>query len=245
MANRRFSEKELRALMVERDKEHYTDGGDVRDAILGANDGFVSILGLVSGVAGGSNSSGLVVLAGAAGAFAAAVSMALGNYISVKSQIEVYRAEVEKERYEMEHYPQVEELEIRDIYRERGLRGKALDDVVRAIVADKNVWLNVMLVEELGFKKGKQGDPMRSALITGGAFTVAAVFPILPYVLLPIQSAITFSLVLTLAGVFIMGALKSKLTKLNWLESGLEMVVIAGVAAGVSYFVGQWLGVHI
>lgn len=239
------SEAELRAIMREREKVHYTDGGDVRDAILGANDGFVSILGLVSGVAGGTNDSAIVLLAGAAGAFAAAVSMALGNYISVKSQIEVYEAEIEKEKYEMAHYPEVERLEIKDIYRKYGLKGRALSEVVKAVTSNKKTWLEVMLVEELGFKPGEQGNPVRSALITGSAFVAASVFPVLPYAFLPVSSALPVSVAATLLGVFAAGALKSKLTKNSWLRSGLEMVVIASVAAGLSFLAGQWLGINL
>lgn len=213
--------------------------GGIRDVILGANDGFVSILGLVTGVATGTSESGIVVLAGVVGAVAAAISMALGNYISVKSQIEVYTAQIEQEKKEMKEMPDVERLEVREIYQQKGFRGKQLDAIVKHLTKDKKRWLNVMLQEELGIRPNDLGHPVQSGVVTGVAFSAAAAFPILPYVFLPVGAALWTSVAATLLAVFATGAIKSNLTKRSWWISGLEMALIAGIAAAIGFFAGE------
>lgn len=227
-------------------EDHSAFGGrSIRDVILGANDGFVSILGLVSGVAGGTANNSLVVLAGVAGAIAAAISMALGNYISIKSQIEVYKAEIERERREIEEMPAAEKQEVREMYAKKGFRGKELELVVKRLTTDKKVWLKVMMEEELGLREGDLGRPKLSAALTGGAFIVASVFPIVPYVFFPVQQALLHSVALTMLAVFVVGAAKTFFTKRPWLRSGLEMAVIAALSSAIAYVVGQAIGVTI
>lgn len=224
-----------------RQNSHEPDLGrtGLRDIILGTNDGFVSILGLVTGVAGGAADAGIVVLAGVVGAVAAAMSMALGNYISVKSQIEVFKAQIEDEKRALRRAPAVERRHIRAIYHKKGFRGKQLDGIVRHLTSDKTRWLNVMLQEELGIHPHSLGHPVKSGVMTGVAFAVAAAFPILPYAFLPVPEALGVSVAFTLLAVFTTGAFKSLFTKRPWLVSGLEMMLIAGIAAALGFLAGD------
>lgn len=224
---------------------HVPEGRWMRDVILGANDGFVSILGLVSGVAAATNDSKAVVLAGVAGAIAAAISMALGNYISVKSQMEVYNAEIEREKKEIKELPQVERQEIRELYAKKGFRGSELEMVVKRITSDKKVWLQVMMEEELGLKQENLGAPVKSAALTGIAFAIASVFPIASFVFLPAEKALLPSVASTLIALFAVGAAKTIFTKRSALKSGTEMVAVGAAASAVTYLIGSALGVAI
>lgn len=226
-------------------EHHAEEGRWMRDVILGANDGFVSILGLVSGVAAATHDSKAVVLAGVAGAIAAAISMALGNYISIKSQMEVYNAEIEREKREIRELPEVEEQEIRELYAKKGFRGRELEMVVNRITSDEKVWLQVMMEEELGLKQESMGAPVKSAAFTGVAFAIAAAFPIAPFLLMPAEKALLLSVVFTLIALFAVGAAKTFFTKSSALKSGIEMVAVGAAASAVTYVIGSALGVEI
>ncbi|MBI2445014.1 VIT1/CCC1 transporter family protein [Candidatus Micrarchaeota archaeon] len=229
--------------MVDHPEDHDPWGGKaLRDVVLGANDGFVSILGLVSGVAGGTSDGRFVVLAGVAGALAATMSMALGNYVSVKSQVEVAKAQIAREKRELEDMPDIERDEVRRIYYKKGFRGKQLDAVVRKLTADKDRWLRVMLEEEVGIRPDDLGNPVRSAILTGGAFALAACFPILPFVFVPVNNALPLSVILTFVAVFCVGAAKTVFTRRSWLHSGAEMVAIAAASSGLAYVAGNAIG---
>ncbi len=229
--------------MVDHPEDHDPWGGKaLRDVVLGANDGFVSILGLVSGVAGGTSDGRFVVLAGVAGALAATSSMALGNYISVKSQVEVAKAQIERETRELEEMPDIERDEVRRIYYKKGFRGRQLDAVVRKLTSDKERWLRVMLEEEVGIRPDDLGNPVRSAMLTGGAFAIAAIFPIAPFVFFVVNEALPVSVACTFAAVFALGAAKTIFTNRPWLKSGLEMVLIAAASSALAFLAGRMLG---
>lgn len=229
--------------VVDHPEDHDPIGGrSLRDVILGANDGFVSILGLVTGVAGGTSNASTVVLAGVAGAIAAALSMGLGNYISVKSQREVFRAKREREIREIETIPEIERAEVRRIYARKGFKGKELDLVVRRLTADKALWLDVMMKEELNIHEEDFQNPWLNAFLTGFAFALASVFPILPYLLFPLNTAVSYSVILTLSAVFCVGAAKTVFTNRSPLTSGAEMALIAAFSAGLAFLVGNLIG---
>ncbi len=228
--------------MVDHPEDHDPWGGKaLRDVVLGANDGFVSILGLVSGVAGGSSDGRFVVLAGVAGALAATMSMALGNYVSVKSQVEVHTAQIAREKRELEEMPDIERDEVRRIYYKKGFRGRQLDAIVRKLTSDKRLWLRVMLEEEVGIRPDDLGNPVRSAMLTGGAFALASLFPIAPFAFLPVTQALPVAVGLTFAAVFALGAAKTTFTHRHWFKSGLELVLIAAASSSLAYLVGNVL----
>lgn len=229
--------------MVDHPEDHDPWGGKaLRDVILGANDGFVSILGLVSGVAGGTSDGRFVVLAGVAGALAATISMALGNYVSVKSQVEVHKAQIAREKRELEEMPDIERDEVRRIYYKKGFRGKQLEAVVRKLTSDKERWLRVMLEEEVGIRPDDLGNPVRSAALTGGAFALASLFPIVPFAFMPVAQALPVAVGLTIAAVFAVGVAKTAFTHRFWLKSGLEMVLIAAASSALAFVAGNAIG---
>ncbi len=213
--------------------------GFMRSVILGVNDGLVSILALVAGVTGGTPENAIIILAGIAGAIAGAISMAFGNYISVKSEIELYHSEIEREKRELKEKPQDEIEEVRQIYRQKGFRGKQLEEIVKHLTSDEKRWLDVMMKEELGLFKEKFESPVKLAVLTGLAFIVASVIPILPYFFLGAKTALTVALVITGIILFGAGAAKTLFTKKNWLVSGIEMLAIGMLATAATYTIGS------
>ncbi|MFQ5406396.1 MAG: VIT1/CCC1 transporter family protein [Candidatus Micrarchaeia archaeon] len=217
---------------------HIRGGGLVKDLVLGINDGLVSVVSLVSGVSGAAVGNQTVVLAGVAGAVAGALSMAFGTYIAHKSQIEFYKEEFKREKKEIRELPDVEKEEIRIIYKAKGFKGKQLENAVKTITSDKDVWLRVMMLEELGLAEEKFIDYKFASIAIGTAFIVASAIPIIPYVILPAQSATYASVGITSLALFAVGAFKTKFTHKTWWKSGMEMVLIGAAAATITYLIG-------
>ena len=229
------------ALQAFHSEQHVKSGSYIRELIFGFNDGLVSVFALVSGIAGAALSSNIILLTGIAGLTAGAVSMALGAYISSKSQIEYYNSEIKREKEEIEKYPEVETEEIRQLYKLKGFKGQNLETVVKIITSDKKIWLKVMMEEELGLVQGKFDNPKIVAVIMGVAFVVGATLPIIPYFFMETVAALPLSAVLSLAGLFAIGSLKTIITKMSWLKSGAEMVGIGILSAAATYTIGFML----
>jgi VIT1/CCC1 family predicted Fe2+/Mn2+ transporter len=229
----------LKANVSFHSQEHVPGSGVVREVIFGFNDGLVSTFALVAGVSGAVMSNAIVLLAGVAGMLSGAISMGLGAYISSKSQMEVYRREIEREKQEIEEKPSHEKAEIREIYRRKGFKGKELENIVKKISSNKDVWLQVMMVEELGLGIQRFDNPVKLGAVMFVAFVVGALIPVVPYVVInEVPAALQVAAALSLVGLFAMGSAKTVITKRSWLKSGIEMVVVGSVAAVVTYFVG-------
>jgi len=225
--------------------EHHRGGGDVlREVVFGANDGLVSNASLVAAVAGATAVRETILLGGLAGLVAGAISMALGAYVSTRSERELRESEEQREREEIETVPEVERSEIRAIYRKKGFSGKLLDDVVAQLTEDKERWVQVMLTEELGFAEHPP-KPNRSAMVMGIAFVGGAVFPVAPYVFLEGTTALVTSLALTAAALFGIGAWRAYLAGGVIWRKAAEMVGLAAVAVLIANGVGRLLGVSI
>ncbi len=232
--------------MKEKDpqEEHIIAGPEVKDFVLGVNDGLVSIVALLSGVAGAVANVHFVQIAGVAGTLAGAISMASGAYISTKSQKEVFEAEMRTEKRHLEEYPKHERQEVRDFYRKKGFKGKQLEETVKKITSDKKVWLDTMMKEEFGIASPTFPNPAKSFATMGIAFFIGALFPLSPYFFLPLATALPTSIILTGLFLFIVGAVKGKVITINPFFSGLEMLAIGTIAALVTYYAGTLIGVN-
>lgn len=220
-------------------------GSLMRQIILGGQDGLVNVLGLVLGVAGATADTRLIIIAGLAATAAESISMTAVAYTSSKAEKENYYTELENEKYEMEHLPEVEREEIKLIYMKKGFRGKALDEAVNRICANKKIWLDTMMDEELGLKNGAKINPFSEALVVGASSVIGSIIPIVPFLILQTQHAIIGSLILSILTLFGAGAYKGKITIGNWVMSGIEMAAIGFGAAMVGYWIGYFLGVSI
>jgi VIT1/CCC1 family predicted Fe2+/Mn2+ transporter len=220
-------------------KHFISTRGSIRSLILGLNDGLVSILALVAGVTGGTYDSDIIILAGIAGAIAGAISMAFGNYISIKSEIELYHSEIEREKREIKERPKDEVEEVREIYRQKGFRGKQLEVIVKHLTSNEKRWLDVMMKEELGLFKEKFESPVKLAAITGVVFILASIIPIVPYFFLGAKAALVAALIMTGIALFGAGAAKTLFTKKSWIISGIEMLVIGMLATAATFTIGS------
>jgi len=178
----------------------------------------------------------VTILAALVGMFTGAKAMAVQNYIAVKSQRELLQSEIQREKQEIETMPEKERTEVEAIYKKKGFRHEELQIIVDRITSDKTVWLNTMLTEELGLNLDIVGSPLKGALIMFGSFVLGGIIPILPYFArraLIINSSIALAIAIgtSITATFIIGAIKGKMAKKNWIRSGLEM---AGLGTGIA-----------
>ena len=231
--------------ILNRETWHTTGGGAMRELVFGVNDGLVSTLSLVSGVAGAAVSQGVVLLAGLAGLLSGAISMAAGAYISTKSQREVYEAQVAREREELEQEPEEEKAELRTLYRLKGYSVEEAERLVERISQDRDLMLESLVRDELGLMPEAFPNPLLAGAQSGGAFVVGAFIPLIGYLFFSGMTATLVSAGISIAALFVVGVLKTLFTGLSWLRSGLEMVVIGIFATAITYWIGSLLDVGV
>jgi len=236
---------EGREAILSRERWHRGGGGTIRDFIFGINDGLVSTLSLVSGVAGASPGRGVVLLAGIAGMLAGAISMAAGAYISTKSQREVYEAEISREQEELELEPEEEKEELRILYQLKGFSPEEAERMVERLSQDQELFLEGLVREELGLMPESFPNSWKAGAFSGGAFIIGAVFPLFSFFFLDGAPALVTGAALSIGALFVIGVLKTLFTGLSWLKSGLEMVGIGLFATVVTFFVGRLFGVQL
>ncbi|VVB99284.1 VIT family protein [uncultured archaeon] len=236
---REFTENVQKHLAEEKKR---SGAGMLSDVILGGQDGLVNVLGIVLGVASATSDRFIVLIAGLVATFAESISMAAVAYTSTRAEQDHYRSELEQERWEIEHVPEVEEEEIRLIYMKKGFRGKELERMVKSITSNKELWLSVMMTEELGLAPIETQNPVRAAAIVGISATVGSVIPLVPFMLLSVGEAIIASLIISTIVLFAVGAYKAKITIGSWWKSGVEMAVIGMLAALTGWLIGKVLG---
>jgi vacuolar iron transporter family protein len=221
-------------------------GGGLRAAVFGVNDGLISNVSLVLGVAGAGAASGYVLTAGIAGLLAGALSMAAGEYVSVRSQREMYEYQIALEREELAEYPEEEAEELALIYQARGVEREQAREVSRALLANPQAALDVLAREELGLNPDDLGSPWQAATSSFVAFALGAAVPLVPFLgHLTGPRAVIAAVVITALALFAVGLGLSLFTGRDALRSALRMVLIGGGAGAVSYLVGHAVGVAI
>jgi predicted membrane protein (TIGR00267 family) len=215
-------------------------GGGVRDMIFGANDGLVSTLAFVAGVVGAITDPYIILLSGVAELFAGTISMAFGSYQSAKSELEVWERESRKKGEEKGKTPEEEREELIRFYEKEGFKRGEAEAIVDRISAEKEVPIQAEQLEKLGLAPEELGNPIKAGLLCGVSFGLAALVPILPFILhgLSCTEALMVSIIATLATLFGVGALKTIFSRKNWVRSGLEMMVIGSSAAAITYMIG-------
>jgi VIT1/CCC1 family predicted Fe2+/Mn2+ transporter len=230
------------------DGEQRTGGrsGALRAAIFGANDGLVSNLSLIMGVAGAGAGNDVVILAGVAGLLAGAFSMAAGEYISMKVQREVLERMLHVEAHELHGDPDTEREELAEIYRRKGLSDELATEVATELMRDPAVALDTHAREELGIDPEEGlGSPWGAAVSSFVMFCIGAAVPLLPFIFMSGNAATVTAAALTGVALLIVGAATARLTgRPVWL-SALRQFAIGMGAALVTYLVGKVLGVNI
>ena len=220
-------------------------GGSLRAAVFGANDGLLSNFSLVMGIAGANAEPRFVLLAGIAGLLSGASSMAAGEYVSVRSQREVYEQQIAMERQELEMSPDEEREELSLIYQAKGIPSGQAEELAERILSNPDTAINTLAREELGLDPAELGSPWVAAASSFVAFAAGAVIPVIPYLLLSGNAAFVISAVVCGTGLFILGGLVSIFTARGLLFSGFRMLGIGIIAAAVTYFIGRLLGVYV
>lgn len=214
----------------------------IRELVFGLEDGLVSTMGAVAGVAAGTGDARVVVLSGLVLIAVEALSMAAGSYLSNKSHRQLLEKRIRDEREEIETKPEEETEELRVMYRQRGFSPDEVEILVRRITQNKELWLEEMVAKELRIGTGELDEPKSRALVMGFAYIAGGAIPVLPYLLWPISSAIFVSVAATIVALYAIGHAKGQAAGLSRWKSGGEMVLVASGAAILGYAIGKLLG---
>ena len=226
---------------------HRSAGGNaLRAAVLGANDGLVSNFSLVMGVAGAAVAPGTILLTGIAGLLAGAISMALGEWISVQSSRELYEKQLRTEKAEIEQSPQEEAEELALIYQARGLDEDSAHKLANQIMSNKETALQTLARDELGINPEDLGGSAWEAAITSFLlFAVGAIIPVAPYIFLNGMTAVIVSTLFSAVGLFLIGSAITLFTGRSVLSSGIRQMLFGLAAAAVTYSIGRLIGVNV
>jgi VIT1/CCC1 family predicted Fe2+/Mn2+ transporter len=224
---------------------HHRDvsGGWLRPAVFGAMDGLVTNVSLISGVGAGGVSVHAVTITGLAGLIAGAFSMATGEYVSVSSQNELVRAEVETERRELARNPIGEQAELAASFRAQGVEARLADEVAAQISAQPDRGLGIHVREELGVDHEELPSPWTAALASFAAFSVGAFIPLLPY--LAGGPWLWLALSLSALAAFLGGGVVGRLTGRPFLRGAVRQLLLGALAAGATYAIGLAVGSHV
>jgi VIT1/CCC1 family predicted Fe2+/Mn2+ transporter len=220
-------------------RDAHRHASKLSEVILGGQDGLVNVLGVILGVAAATNDSRLVLVAGLAATFAESVSMAAVAYTSTQADRALYESERAREQRHIAVAPELEREEIREIYRKKGFTGRLLDEIVETITASPEVWIAVMMAEELELAPIAPRAALRSAIIVGTSALVGSLIPLAPFALASVSTATWASLAVAAGVLFAVGAYKAVTTVGHWLRSGVEMAAIGIASALVGYAVGR------
>lgn len=218
-------------------------GGNLRAAVFGVNDGLISNASLIMGIAGATADNQLILLSGTAGLIAGAFSMAAGEYVSVRSQREMYEYQIGLEREELEHYPEAEAEELALIYQARGHPRADAVSMAKNLTADPEKALATLAREELGLNPENLGSPWGAALFSFISFAAGAALPLTPFLAASGAASLGIAVALTAVALFVVGATLSLFTGRNALASGARMLAIGAAAGSFTYLIGKLLGV--
>jgi VIT1/CCC1 family predicted Fe2+/Mn2+ transporter len=216
--------------------EKHKAGSQIRDLILGGQDGLVNVLGVVLGASAAAPDTRIILSIGLAATFAESLAMGAVAYTSFKAEKEHYESELAREIQEMRDMPDEEKEEVRDIYRKKGFQGELLEQVVAQITSNQQVWLDVMMSDELGLKPMDAEGVVKTAFSVGFSCMLGSLVPLVPYFFLPLKASLAASLGFSALVLFALGFYKGKVTVGNYWRSALELTLI-GIAAALAGYV--------
>jgi VIT1/CCC1 family predicted Fe2+/Mn2+ transporter len=229
--------------MVHRHRD--VQGGAARAAVFGISDGLVSNVALILGIAGASTDPTFVRVAGVSGLLAGAISMAAGEYVSLRAQAELVERELEIERRSIAENPEAETAELAAIYRERGLDPDHADQVAEGLMADPEVALDVHAREELGVNPTQLGNPIVASASSFVSFALGAFVPLVPWLGGGGNNAVWASVILGLSVAALVGAVLARLTERSVVRTVARQLLVVGGACGATYLIGTALGTSV
>ena len=224
---------------------HFESSDLVRDVVIGMADGLTVPFALAAGLSGIVASTHVVVVAGLAEIAAGSIAMGLGGYLASRGDSEHYASERKREEMEVVERTRDEEEEIYEIFEEYGVTRTESDSVLHALKRNPKAWVDFMMRFELGLEKPEANRARQSAITIASSYVVGGMVPLLPYILLNESSrALSASVVITLLALVVFGAVKGRLTGAGAWRSGLQTVLIGGLAAGAAYALARLFNAH-
>ncbi|MEZ4664011.1 MAG: VIT1/CCC1 transporter family protein [Caldilineaceae bacterium] len=224
-------------------EHHFSASATVRDIVIGMSDGLTVPFALAAGLSGAVAQTNLVVAAGLAEIAAGSIAMGLGGYLAARSDEEHYEAERRREQQEIENMPDVEEAEVAAVFRDFGLAAEHVQAVTDAICSDRQRWINFMMNFELGLEKPDPRRAARSALTIALAYIGGGLIPLSPYMIVTqLITALYISIAVTLAALFVFGYVKGHFTGAGPLRSGLQTLLVGGLAAAAAFTLARLFG---
>jgi len=210
----------------------------IREIVFGMEDGMVSTLGALTGIAIGTRNHFVIVLSGLVIIAVESISMGVGSYLSAKSVKEIKERKLSEEKIEIEKSPESEKNELIEMYTKDGWPLALAKKMALVASKNKELFIKEMAYHELFINLSEPSKPIKEGFYMFFSYIIAGSIPIFPYIFLSVSMAIPVSVIITLLGLFILGSVTTKFTKRCWWKAGLEMFVLAGVACAVGYSIG-------
>lgn len=223
------------------DEHHFTASAFVRDVVIGMSDGLTVPFALAAGLTGFAEiQTRLIVTAGLAEIAAGSIAMGLGGYLAARSDAEHYESERVREEREVVELPDRERAEVSEIFQEYGLSDQHIEPIVKAFEANPKAWVDFMMRYELGLEEPDPRRALKSALTIAGAYIAGGLIPLAPYMVLKSpQTAVVFSVVVTLTALTVFGYIKGRFTGTRPFRSAIQTCVIGGLAAGAAFLIAR------
>jgi VIT1/CCC1 family predicted Fe2+/Mn2+ transporter/demethoxyubiquinone hydroxylase (CLK1/Coq7/Cat5 family) len=229
--------------ILKRERWHGRGGSWVADAIYGVNDGLGAVFGIVSGVAGATNNQQhFILISGLAGMIASSLSMGAGAYLAVKSESEVYEAEIAREKAEVEENPEEEIEEMSLFYQLQGFSAEEAQKMAQRLAESPEQLVQAMAQSELGLSEHRFPNPWKSSASAAISTAIGAFIPIIPFFFMTGLPAVVAAFAVSIVAHFIVGAVKSLITLRSWWGSGMEMTIVGVIEAAVTYGLGLAFG---
>ncbi len=224
---------------------HKGSGQYIGSAVYGGLDGIITTFAVVAGVAGADLTAGIVLILGFANLFADGISMAVGDFLSTRAENEYNQAERDRERWEVQVYPEGEKQEMVEIYTAKGYEEQDARQIVDLLAKNEEAWVDIMMKEELEIIHD-ESSPLKNAGVTFLSFCFFGFIPLMAFAIAQLYEALqenTFLIASAMTGIslFVLGALKVRITRQNWFRAGLEMFLVGSIAAVAAYGVGALL----
>ena len=224
-------------------EKHFEASETVRDVVIGMSDGLTVPFALAAGLTGTvAASSKLVVIAGLAEIAAGSIAMGLGGYLAARTDREHYQSERAREMRETVELPEKEREEVAEVFRAYGMPEHEVTPVVNAIASDQKRWVDFMMRFELGFEEPDPKRARNSAITIAASYILGGLVPLSSYMIVSdLQTALMWSVIVTLVALFLFGYFKGRLTGISPLQGGLRTVVIGGLASAAAFGLARWI----
>lgn len=217
----------------------------LRDLVFGTEDGLVSTLGALTGIAIGARDPKIVLLAGIVVICVESISMAVGTFLSSRSRMESLKALIQYELHEIRTDPEGERRELEEMYKKRGFPPEERDIVIKRMMSNEELLLEEMMLRELGIGSESFESPIQNGFVMFGSYVVGGAVPLGCYVIWPIHQALIISFGVTLMALFGLGALSSRFSQRRWWQLGGTFLFVGGLAAAIGYAVGYLMHQYI